>query len=98
MQGCWPIYEPAQSRELRNVVFKWLDDIKKSGRLAGVLIRRTTLDDCCGQRYEELLLALSTMVLRDKIEAGGWEGYLPSTGMSERDGVGIGKEGTGLTG
>ncbi|KAF8477179.1 HAUS augmin-like complex subunit 6 N-terminus-domain-containing protein [Kalaharituber pfeilii] len=26
--ACWPIYEPVQSRELRNVVFKWLTDLK----------------------------------------------------------------------
>ncbi|KAF8253134.1 hypothetical protein K440DRAFT_627349 [Wilcoxina mikolae CBS 423.85] len=78
LQGCWPVYEPAQSRELRNVVFKWLEDLKKSGRLGGVLIRRTTLDDCCGQRYEELLLALSTMVLRDRIEQGQLPNFKPS--------------------
>ncbi|KAA8893814.1 HAUS augmin-like complex subunit 6 N-terminus-domain-containing protein [Sphaerosporella brunnea] len=79
LQGCWPVYEPAQARELRNVTFKWLEDLKKSGRLGGVLVRRTTLDDCCGQRYEELLLALSTMVLRDMIESGGYPGYITST-------------------
>lgn len=78
LQGCWPIFEPSQSRELRNAVFKWLEDLKKSGRLAGVLIRRTTLDDCCGQRYEELLLALSTMVLRDRIEQGAFPDVGPT--------------------
>ncbi|CCX09727.1 Similar to hypothetical protein [Tuber melanosporum Mel28]; acc. no. XP_002838637 [Pyronema omphalodes CBS 100304] len=71
----FPCYEPAQSRELRNAVFKWLEDLKKSSKLGGVLIRRTTLDDCCGQRYEELLLALSTMVIRSKIENGTMPGF-----------------------
>lgn len=80
LQGCWPVYEPSQARELRNVVFRWLDDLKKSGRLGGVLIRRTTLDDCCGPRYEELLLALSTMVLRDQIEQGKFPDFVPSFG------------------
>ncbi|KAI5776361.1 HAUS augmin-like complex subunit 6 N-terminus-domain-containing protein [Geopyxis carbonaria] len=73
LQGCWPVYEPAQSRDLRNIVFKWLEDLKAGGRLNGVLIRRTALDDCCGQRYEELLLALSTMVLKEKIEGGAFQ-------------------------
>ena len=80
LQDCWPVYEPAQARELRNVVFRWLDDLKKSGHLSGVLVRRTTLDDCCGPRYEELLLALSTMVLRDQIEHGKLLDFMPSFG------------------
>jgi hypothetical protein len=82
LQGCWPVYEPAQSRELRNVVFKWLEDLKKSGRLGGVLVRRSTLDDCSGSRYEELLLALSTMVLRDQIEQGIYPNFRQTFGMS----------------
>ncbi|KAI5783846.1 HAUS augmin-like complex subunit 6 N-terminus-domain-containing protein [Peziza echinospora] len=72
-QGCWPIYEPVQSRELRNVVFKWLTDLKRSGLLqtgGNVIIRRSLFDDCSGERYEELLLALSTMVLRNQVERG----------------------------
>ncbi|KAL7275227.1 hypothetical protein RUND412_001842 [Rhizina undulata] len=69
LEGTWPIYEPAQSREFRNVIFKWLNDLKRTDHLGGnVLVRKTLLEDCCGERYEELLLALSTMVLRDQIE------------------------------
>ncbi|CUS09529.1 unnamed protein product [Tuber aestivum] len=70
LEGCWPIYEPAQSREFRNVVFKWLTDLKRAGQLGNILVRKTLLDDCSGERYEELLLALSTTVLRDRIENG----------------------------
>lgn len=72
-QGCWPIYEPVQARELRNIVFKWLTDLKKNGQLqvgGNVIIRRSLFDDCSGERYEELLLALSTMVLRNQVENG----------------------------
>ncbi|RPB26029.1 hypothetical protein L211DRAFT_71691 [Terfezia boudieri ATCC MYA-4762] len=70
-QACWPIYEPIQSKELRNIAFKWLSDLKKSGQLqtgGNVVIRRSLLDDCSGEKYEELLLALSTMVLRNQVE------------------------------
>ncbi|KAG0636403.1 HAUS augmin-like complex subunit 6 N-terminus-domain-containing protein [Tuber brumale] len=70
LEGCWPIYEPAQSREFRNVVFKWLTDLKRAGQLGNILVRKTLLDDCSGERYEELLLALSTTVLKDRIENG----------------------------
>lgn len=70
-QACWPIYEPIQSKELRNIAFKWLTDLKKAGLLqtgGNVIIRRSLFDECCGERYEELLLALSTMVLRNHVE------------------------------
>lgn len=91
LEGCWPIYEPVQSRELRNIVFKWLTDLKKSGQMGGnILVRRTLLDDCSGERYEELLLSLSTMVLRNQIEKGNFQdanrdtfGLYNSTGASE---------------
>lgn len=39
------------------------------------------MDDCCGQRYEELLLALSTMVLKDRIEQGQLPGFNLSFGV-----------------
>lgn len=38
-----------------------------------ILVRRTLLDDCSGDRYEELLLSLSTTVLRDQIEKGNFQ-------------------------
>ena len=72
LKDCWPVYEPAQSRELRNVVHKWLEDLKTSGRLGSVLLRRSMLDECHGQRYEALLEALSTMVLKDRAEQGAF--------------------------
>lgn len=80
LDTCWPIFEPAQSRELRNVIFKWLSDLKKNGQLGGnVLVRRTLLDDCSGDRYEELLLALSTYVLRSQLEKGNIQNAICKT-------------------
>ncbi|KAF3921325.1 hypothetical protein ABW21_db0209176 [Orbilia brochopaga] len=67
--GTWPIYEPAQSKNFRAVVINWLNDLKKAGVLHNaVIIRKSMFDDCQGDRYEELLLSLSTMALKKCVE------------------------------
>ncbi|RPA87416.1 hypothetical protein BJ508DRAFT_59555 [Ascobolus immersus RN42] len=66
----WPAYEPLQSKELRNAIFKWLSDLKRLNVLHTSLLRRSTLDDCHGERYEELLLALAAMVVKDQVDKG----------------------------
>ncbi|KAK6337726.1 hypothetical protein TWF696_001206 [Orbilia brochopaga] len=67
--GTWPIYEPAQSKNFRAVVINWLNDLKKVGILHNaVIIRKSMFDECQGDRYEELLLALSTMALKKSVE------------------------------
>src|SRR5690606_20692787 len=63
-------YEPLQSKEFRNQVFKWLTDLKRLGHLHTSILRRSTLDDCNGERYEELLLALAAMVVKDAVDKG----------------------------
>lgn len=57
-----------------------------------ILVRRTLLDDCSGDRYEELLLSLSTTVLRDQIQRANFQGAnRKSFGAftSAQDGLGI---------
>ncbi|EPS39044.1 hypothetical protein H072_7182 [Dactylellina haptotyla CBS 200.50] len=67
--GAWPIYEPAQSKNFRAAVVNWLNDLKKTGALHNaVIIRKSMFDECHGERYEELLLSLSTMALKKVIE------------------------------
>ncbi|KAJ6258458.1 hypothetical protein Dda_6499 [Drechslerella dactyloides] len=67
--GTWPIYEPAQSKNFRAAVINWLNDLKKAGVLHNaVIIRKSMFDECQGDRYEELLLALSTMALKKCVE------------------------------
>lgn len=34
------------------------------------MVRRSTIDDCSGPRYEELMLAVSKVVLQAYVEAG----------------------------
>jgi len=67
------------------VVFKWLTDLKRAGQLGNILVRKTLLDDCSGERYEELLLALSTTVLRDRIENGFFKDVVQGTYGAWRD-------------
>ncbi|BFZ63002.1 hypothetical protein YB2330_004114 [Saitoella coloradoensis] len=64
---CWPIYQPIQTKEFRNVTFKWLSDLKQSGALGQTIIRRSLLEDCQGERYEDLILAFSSYVLRESL-------------------------------
>ncbi|KAK6356646.1 hypothetical protein TWF718_000986 [Orbilia javanica] len=65
----WPIYEPAQSKNFRAAVINWLSDLKKAGVLHNaIIIRKSMFDECQGDRYEELLLFLSTMALRKVVE------------------------------
>ncbi|KAK6333898.1 hypothetical protein TWF730_004081 [Orbilia blumenaviensis] len=67
--GNWPIYEPAQSKNFRAAVINWLNDLKKVGVLNNaIIIRKSMFDECHGERYEELLLFLSTMALRKVVE------------------------------
>ena len=71
----FPPLVPLQSLNLRAALFRSLNDLKKNGLLGReVIIRKTMLDECKGERFEEALAAFSTMVLRRKMgadEGGG---------------------------
>jgi len=65
------VYEPAQSKNVRAIVVAWLSDLKRTGALQGsAILRKTLFDDCQGERYEELMLAVSNMVLKTVMERG----------------------------
>ena len=71
----FPPSVPLQSLNLRAALFRSLNDLKKNGLLGKeVIIRKTMLDECKGERFEEALAVFSTMVLRRKMgadEGGG---------------------------
>ncbi|KNC96814.1 uncharacterized protein SPPG_08015 [Spizellomyces punctatus DAOM BR117] len=66
---CWPIVDRGQGREFRNVAVKWLEFLKKEGHIpSDVLVRRSYFDECRGERFERVLLALSHYVLKVSFE------------------------------
>ncbi|KAI8577819.1 hypothetical protein K450DRAFT_250154 [Umbelopsis ramanniana AG] len=67
---CWPIVDyRSQPREYRSVAYKWLEELKKENRLVGdIVLRRSYLEDCRGERIEKIMMALSTLVLKTMME------------------------------
>ncbi|KAJ1918285.1 hypothetical protein H4219_002682 [Mycoemilia scoparia] len=66
--NCWPICEPRQSRDFRASTTKWLEQIRKDsiesekGRWPKTVpVRRSYLDECRGERFENIIWALGTM-------------------------------------
>lgn len=61
----FPPLEPLQSVNLRAALFRVLTELKKNGDLVReAVIRKTMLDDCRGEKFDELLAVFSTAVLR----------------------------------
>ena len=61
----FPPVEPLQSVNLRAALFRVLSDLKKNGDLGReAILRKTMLDECKGDKFEELLALFSTSVLR----------------------------------
>ncbi|KAL4893018.1 HAUS augmin-like complex subunit 6 N-terminus-domain-containing protein [Aspergillus ambiguus] len=61
----FPPLEPLQSVNLRAALFRVLSDLKKNGDLGReTILRKSMLDDCKGDKFDELLAVFSTAVLR----------------------------------
>ena len=61
----FPPLEPLQSVNLRAALFRVLTDLKKNGDLGReAMLRKTMLDECKGEKFEELLALFSMAVLR----------------------------------
>ncbi|KAF4767733.1 hypothetical protein HAV15_009741 [Penicillium sp. str.  len=61
----FPPLEPLQSVNLRAALFRCLGELKKNGDLGReIILRKTMLDDCKGDKFEELLAGFSAAVLR----------------------------------
>ncbi|KAI9795974.1 MAG: hypothetical protein M1835_004868 [Candelina submexicana] len=65
LQPFFPPLEPLQSLNLRAALFRCLSELKKNGILGReTVLRKTMLDECKGEKLEEVLLVFSTAVLR----------------------------------
>ncbi|KAL5332800.1 HAUS augmin-like complex subunit 6 N-terminus-domain-containing protein [Aspergillus crustosus] len=61
----FPPLEPLQSVNLRTALFRVLTDLKKNGDLGReTILRKSMLDDCKGEKFDELLAVFSTSVVR----------------------------------
>ncbi|EXJ80842.1 hypothetical protein A1O3_07128 [Capronia epimyces CBS 606.96] len=61
----FPPAAPIQSLNLRAGIYKWLTELKKDGILPReTVLRKTMLDECKGEKFEELLAAFAMLVLR----------------------------------
>lgn len=65
LQPFYPPLEPLQSINLRAALFRCLNELKKNGVLGKeIVLRKSLLDDCQGDKLWELCLAFSAVVLR----------------------------------
>ncbi|KAJ4153576.1 hypothetical protein LMH87_010059 [Akanthomyces muscarius] len=68
----FPAIDQLQSVSLRAALLRGLENAKKNGALGrDALIRKTMLDDCKGERLEEVLASFSSAVLRSTLADRG---------------------------
>lgn len=68
LQPFFPPLEPLQSINLRAALYRCLDGLKKGGVLGReTVLRKSMLDDCQGDKFWELCLSFSTIVLRKAV-------------------------------
>jgi hypothetical protein len=71
LQPFFPPLEPLQSLNLRAALFRCLDQAKKNGILGrDIVLRKTMLDECKGERLEEVLAVFSNAVLKKVLQEG----------------------------
>lgn len=64
--SCWPVLDAHTAKEFRQTAFKWIDEKRKAGCLGkDVVARRSTLDDCHGDKFEQLLLSIAKYTVRE---------------------------------
>ena len=68
LQPFFPPLEPLQSINLRAALYRCLDGLKKNGILGrDVVLRKTMLDECAGDKFWEVCVAFSAIVVRKKV-------------------------------
>lgn len=61
----FPPLAPLQSLNLRAALYRALTELKKNGVLGrDVVLRKTMLDECKGEKFEEVISALALVILR----------------------------------
>ncbi|KAI9678237.1 MAG: hypothetical protein M1817_006182 [Caeruleum heppii] len=61
----FPPLVPLQSLNLRAALFRCLSELKKNGSLGrDTVLRKSMLDECTGERFEEILALFSALVLK----------------------------------
>lgn len=65
----FPPLEHLQSLNLRAALFRCLDQVKRTGLLGReTVLRKTMLDECKGERLEEILAVFSTAVMKKVVQ------------------------------
>lgn len=78
LSPAFPPKTPIQSLNLRAGLFKLLTELKKNGLLPReTILRKTMLDECKGDKFEDVLASFSMLVLK-KVLAGGKSPVLSS--------------------
>lgn len=64
----FPPAAPISSLNLRAAIYRWLTELKKDGVLPReTVLRKTMLDECKGEKFEELLATFAMLVLRKNL-------------------------------
>lgn len=68
LQPFFPPLEPLQSINLRAALYRCLDGLKKNGVLGReAVLRKTMLDECSGDKFWEVCVAFSAVVVRKRV-------------------------------
>ncbi|PHH87192.1 hypothetical protein CDD83_9199 [Cordyceps sp. RAO-2017] len=71
LQPFFPPLDQMQSLNLRAALLRALEAVKKNGALGrDCVVRKTMLDECKGERFEEVLALFSTAVLKALVARG----------------------------
>ncbi|CAG8443177.1 10302_t:CDS:10 [Ambispora gerdemannii] len=64
--GCWPVTNPAESRQFRQVAFKRLEQFRKQGCLGNndLVLRLSFFNECQGDRFDRIIMAFSSYVIQ----------------------------------
>lgn len=66
----FPCTDGKKAKEFRNAIFKWLVELKRSTTILSTsIVRRSLLDDCAGERYEDLLFSLSGYIYLKQVRS-----------------------------